>query len=88
MLAAITSAKSGPVEEGVVGAGTGTVCFGWKGGIGTSSRVVGGWTVGVLVQTNYGGSLRIAGMPWENGKAGPATGDGSVSDVGPGQNRL
>jgi D-aminopeptidase len=64
---AIVSAKSGPVEEGCVGAGTGTICFGWKGGIGTSSRVLptdlGGYTVGVLVQTNYGGILEIEGAP-------------------------
>ncbi len=64
---AILSARSGPVEEGCVGAGTGTVCFGWKGGIGTSSRVLpkdlGGYTVGVLVQTNYGGILEIDGAP-------------------------
>ena len=64
---AILSAKSGPVEEGCVGAGTGTICFGWKGGIGTSSRVLpkdlGGYTVGVLVQTNYGGILEIDGAP-------------------------
>ncbi len=65
--AAIRSAKDGPVEEGAVGAGTGTVAFGWKGGIGTSSRVVpkslGGYTVGVLVQSNYGGVLTINGAP-------------------------
>lgn len=64
---AIVSAQSGPVEEGCVGAGTGTICFGWKGGIGTSSRVLpddlGGYTVGVLVQTNYGGILEINGAP-------------------------
>src|SRR5215510_13529041 len=64
---AIRSAKSGPVEEGVVGAGTGTVAFGFKGGIGTSSRKLpanlGGYTVGVLVQTNFGGVLTIAGAP-------------------------
>ena len=64
---AILSAKTGPVEEGCVGAGTGTICFGWKGGIGTSSRVLpkdlGGYTVGVLVQTNYGGILEIDGAP-------------------------
>src|SRR3954453_2118614 len=67
VFAAIKSAKSGPVEEGAVGAGTGTVAFGWKGGIGTSSRrlppKLGGWTVGVLVQTNFGGVLTIAGAP-------------------------
>jgi D-aminopeptidase len=55
------------VEEGSVGAGTGTVAFGWKGGIGTSSRVLpaslGGWTVGVIVQTNFGGILQILGVP-------------------------
>jgi D-aminopeptidase len=67
VLAAIRSAKGGPVAEGSVGAGTGTVCFGWKGGIGTSSRVLpplyGGFTVGVLVQTNFGGVLTIDGAP-------------------------
>ena len=78
VMAALASAKSGPVEEGAVGAGTGTICFGWKGGIGTSSRVVGPWTVGVLVQSNFGGDLQIVGLPWENGKVGPASGDGSV----------
>ncbi|MFC1782809.1 P1 family peptidase [Planctomycetota bacterium] len=60
---AIESAAAGPVTEGVVGAGTGTRCFGFKGGIGTSSRVVSDYTVGVLVQTNYGGSLIINGAP-------------------------
>ncbi len=61
--AAWEAASTGPVAEGCVGAGTGTVCFGYKGGIGTSSRRVEGWTVGVLVQTNFGGTLRIAGRP-------------------------
>lgn len=64
---AITSAKTGAVAEGAVGAGTGTIAFGWKGGIGTSSRRVrvgsDTFTVGVLVQTNYGGKLTIAGVP-------------------------
>ena len=64
---ALEDAHSGPVEEGSVGAGTGTQAFGWKGGIGTSSRVLpaalGGWTVGVLVQTNYGGVLQVLGAP-------------------------
>ncbi|HEU5412075.1 MAG TPA: P1 family peptidase [Candidatus Acidoferrales bacterium] len=64
---ALESARGGAVEEGTVGAGTGTVAFGWKGGIGTSSRVLpaknGGYTVGVLVQTNFGGNLTIAGVP-------------------------
>jgi D-aminopeptidase len=65
--AAIAAATSGPVAEGSVGAGTGTVAFGWKGGIGTSSRVMpsqlGGWTVGVLVQSNFGGILQVLGAP-------------------------
>ena len=67
VFAAIKSAKSGPVEEGAVGAGTGTVTFGFKGGVGTSSRklppALGGYTVGVLVQTNFGGVLTVAGAP-------------------------
>lgn len=67
VFAAIKNAKGGPVEEGDVGAGTGTVVFGWKGGIGTASRrlpaSLGGYTVGVLVQTNFGGVLTIAGAP-------------------------
>ena len=64
---ALKSAKTGVVEEGSVGAGTGTVAFGWKGGIGTSSRKLpsslGGYTVGILVQTNFGGVLSIDGIP-------------------------
>jgi D-aminopeptidase len=67
VFAAIRTAKSGPVDEGAVGAGTGTVAFGWKGGIGTASRHLpanlGGYTIGVLVQTNYGGVLTIGGAP-------------------------
>ena len=67
VLQAIKNAKSGPVAEGSVGAGTGTTCFGFKGGIGTASRVLpqsrGGYTVGVLVQTNFGGILQINGAP-------------------------
>ncbi len=71
---ALTSATTGPVAEGSVGAGTGTIAFGWKGGIGTSSRRVRldgadrkSYTVGVLVQTNYGGRLTIAGIPvWQH----------------------
>ena len=67
VLSALRNAKSGPVEQGNVGAGTGTVCFGFKGGIGTSSRVLpenhGGYTVGVLVQSNFGGVLTIDGIP-------------------------
>jgi D-aminopeptidase len=67
VLAAISKSRGGAVEEGAVGAGTGTVAFGFKGGIGTSSRrlpaSLGGYTVGVLVQTNFGGVLTIAGAP-------------------------
>ena len=67
VFAALESASGGPVAEGGVGAGTGTVAFGWKGGIGTSSRVLpsslGGYTVGVLVQSNFGGILQIGGAP-------------------------
>lgn len=65
--AALNNASDGPVAEGSVGAGTGTQAFGWKGGIGTSSRVLpeslGGYTIGVLVQTNYGGILNMNGAP-------------------------
>jgi D-aminopeptidase len=67
VFAAIKNATGGPVEEGAVGAGTGTIVFSYKGGIGTSSRrlpaSLGGYTVGVLVQTNFGGNLIIAGVP-------------------------
>jgi D-aminopeptidase len=63
VLAAIRAASTGPVPEGSVGAGTGTICFGWKGGIGTASRVLNNYSVGVLVQSNFGGSLTIAGIP-------------------------
>jgi D-aminopeptidase len=86
VLSAIRGAAEGPVAEGAVGAGRGTVAFGWKGGIGTSSRRLaaqfGGWTVGVLVQTNFGGDLRIVGVPvgdeLRRGDAGRGTGDGSI----------
>jgi len=86
VLAAIKGAAGGPVDEGAVGAGRGTVAFGWKGGIGTASRRVsaqgGGWTVGVLVQTNYGGELTIGGAPvgreLRRGEGGGGTGDGSI----------
>lgn len=92
---AITGATGGPVDQGAVGAGTGTIAFGWKGGIGTSSRVVqqrsDRWTVGVLVQTNYGGRLTMAGVPvWRElsprgtrgpGPAPPASADGSCMIV-------
>ena len=78
------NAKGGPVEEGVVGAGTGTIAFGFKGGIGTASRRLperqGGYTVGALVQSNYGGDLMIAGVPVgrELAAAREGTPDGSV----------
>ena len=89
-VAAIEAAREGPVAEGAVGAGTGTVAFGWKGGIGTSSRRLpprlGGWTVGVLVQTNYGGVLSVAGVPvgqalrhhYLRNEPQQSSGDGSV----------
>ncbi|MEM7000046.1 MAG: P1 family peptidase [Pseudomonadota bacterium] len=63
IITALTEANSGPVVEGSVGAGTGTIALGWKGGMGTSSRRVQDWTVGVLVQTNFGGSLVMDGIP-------------------------
>lgn len=67
--AALDSARPGPVREGAVGGGTGMACNDWKGGIGTSSRKLtdraGGWTVGVLVQCNYGGNLTVLGVPIE-----------------------
>ena len=67
VFATIRMASTGPVAEGCIGAGTGTRAFDWKGGIGTSSRILpkpmGGYTVGVLVQTNYSGVLKVAGAP-------------------------
>src|SRR6185312_4985981 len=93
ILEAIKTAKSGPVEEGAVGAGTGTVAFGWKGGIGTSSRKLppslGGYTVGVLVQSNYGGVLTVdgarigekLGQYYLKGKVDSAVANGSIMVV-------
>ncbi len=93
VFAALDGARGGPVAEGSIGAGTGTQAFGWKGGIGTSSRVLpdslGGHTVGVLVQTNYGGVLTMNGAPvgrelgqyefrGELEDAAAATGDGQA----------
>ena len=88
---ALESARTGPVDEGCVGAGTGTTAFGWKAGIGTSSRVLpaslGGFTLGVLVQSNFGGVLQVGGVPvgralgrypFENELAGDRSGDGSI----------
>lgn len=83
---ALTTATSGPIEEGNVGAGAGTIAFGWKGGIGTSSRLVKAgdstWTVGVLVQTNFGGDLTILGVP-----VGRALGRRGVSKEGAAQGK-
>ncbi|MBM3734402.1 MAG: S58 family peptidase [Acidobacteria bacterium] len=79
--AAIRGAGGGPVEEGAVGAGTGTIAFGWKGGIGTASRqTAAGHTVGVLVQSNFGGDLRMCGAPVgrELRPRAPGTADGSI----------
>ncbi len=84
---ALTAAAGGPVAEGSVGAGTGTVAFEWKGGIGTSSRRVGPWTVGVLVQSNFGdwGDLLIQGVPVgrELGRPGvqPLQGKGASGSI-------
>jgi D-aminopeptidase len=92
VLQAIRGAAEGPVAEGSVGAGTGTFAFGWKGGIGTSSRVLpaahGGFAVGVLVQTNFGGILTIDGAPvgrelgrYAYGPGARGPGDGSCMIV-------
>jgi D-aminopeptidase len=89
VVAAIDAAKTGPVAEGGIGAGAGTMCFGWKGGIGTSSRVIprefGGHTVGVLLQTNFGGVLTMGGAPvgkeLGNYAYAPGTGKGSCMMV-------
>lgn len=94
---ALTRVSYADVEEGDVGAGAGTVAFGWKGGIGTSSRKLatgeGGYTVGVLVQSNFGGNLTVAGVPvWKAlpdpaevarslDTPPPSTGDGSIMIV-------
>jgi D-aminopeptidase len=93
VFAALDNASGGPVAEGSVGAGTGTQAFGWKGGIGTSSRVLphslGGYTVGVLVQTNYGGVLTMNGAPvgrelgtYSFAQELESTGDGSDQEDG------
>jgi D-aminopeptidase len=87
--AAIAAAKTGAVDEGAVGAGTGTTAFGWKGGIGTSSRRArqgsDEWTVGVLVQSNYGGRLTIDGVPvWRELRPNPGRGGGATQTLEPG----
>ncbi len=79
VLKAIREARIGPVEEGSVGAGTGTIAFGWKGGIGTSSRKAGAYMVGVLVQSNFGGDLTICGARIKPAIAAAA--DGSIMMV-------
>jgi D-aminopeptidase len=91
--AALEGATNGAVDEGAVGAGAGTIAFGWKGGIGTSSRVLpaslGGYTVGVLVQSNFGGVLQVLGAPVGKelgqyafrGGEDAAAGDGSIMMV-------
>ena len=88
VLDAIRNAAGGAVAEGSVGAGTGTVNYGWKGGIGTSSRVLptasGGYTVGVLAQTNFGGNLTIAGVPIFRSLQPPRTGNAAANDNGGG----
>src|SRR5262249_52351896 len=90
VIEAIQNARTGPIEEGSIGAGTGTECFGWKGGIGTSSRKLperyGSYMLGVLLQSNFGGTLTMGGAPVgkELGHAafaGPSTGDGSCMIV-------
>jgi D-aminopeptidase len=86
VLEAIRKAAEGPVEEGNVGAGTGTICFGFKGGIGTSSRRLpetrGGYTVGVLVQTNFGGIFQIKGVTVRELVGPPAPGAKPRRDEG------
>jgi D-aminopeptidase len=83
VLDAIARAADGPVAEGSVGAGTGTILFGWKGGIGTSSRVTpGGYTVGVLLQGNFGGNLTIAGVPIFRHLAPPRRVGGDIRRAG------
>ncbi len=94
VIAAITGATSGPVAEGTVGAGTGTVNYGWKGGIGTSSRKLilrqalgereQEYTVGVLAQTNFGGNLTIAGVPIFRSLQPPRTRAAAANDNGDG----
>jgi len=91
VLDAIRRATTGPVAEGSVGAGTGTICYGWKGGIGTSSRRVplgsapgaASYTVGVLAQTNFGGNLTIAGAPVFRFLQPPGRRDAAAGDADP-----
>jgi D-aminopeptidase len=88
VLEAIRSASDGPVAEGAVGAGAGTTCFDYKGGIGTASRRLpenrGGYTVGVLVQTNFGGVLTIRGLPFDRKDAGVGAAAAAPNPAGDG----
>ena len=88
VLEAIRTASEGPVAEGAVGAGTGTTCFGYKGGIGTASRRLpesrGGFTVGVLVQTNFGGVLIIHGVPFDKRDTGAGAAVAGMDPAGDG----
>ena len=88
VLEAIRVASDGPVAEGAVGAGTGTTCFDYKGGVGTASRRLpanrGGYTVGVLVQTNFGGVLTIRGVPFDKRDAGDGAAAGDANPSGDG----
>jgi D-aminopeptidase len=88
VLEAIRAASGGPVAEGAVGAGAGTTCFDYKGGIGTSSRRLpesrGGFTVGVLVQTNFGGVLTIRGLPFDRKEAGVGAASAGPNPAGDG----
>ncbi len=83
VLQAIRSAAAGAVAEGSVGAGTGTIAFGWKGGIGTASRKAGTYIVGVLAQTNFGGNLTIGGVPIFRSLRPPSR-RGGAADAGDG----
>jgi D-aminopeptidase len=88
VLEAIRAASEGAVDEGAVGAGTGTTCFNYKGGIGTASRRLpesrGGWMVGVLVQTNFGGVLTIRGIPFDKKEEGAASAPSGAKQAGDG----
>ncbi len=79
MMQALANCTSGPVQEGNIGAGSGTVAFGYKGGIGTASRLVKDHTIGVLVQSNFGGTLRVDGREYLN--TSEADKDGSIMIV-------
>jgi D-aminopeptidase len=92
--AALAAADTGPVAEGTVGAGTGTSCFGWKGGVGAASRLLphraGGYTIGALVQTNYGRpeELIVAGVPVGRHLQPPGYGRIEPDEISPSQNSI